>query len=124
MFLTLVVIASFLTVLYIYLKRVYFTLNGPIPGLPPQFLIGNLWQTGFIGKNIPLNVIFSDLKEKFGDIFQFWLGPSRIVLVNCLEDIQHIFSNRHIYEQADLFTEKLSLINPFAILVLTGLNIK
>ncbi len=115
-----VVVVVFLCVLYYYIKRVYFTLYGPIPGLPPQFLLGNLLQTGVIGKNVPFNLIFLDLKTKFGDIFQYWLGPSRIVVVNRLEDVQHIFNHRNIYDQGDIFTDKISLVNPYAILCLKG----
>jgi hypothetical protein len=121
--LTLVVVLLFLTVLYYYIKRVYFTLHGPIPGLPPQFFFGNLLQTGVIRQNVPFNLVFLDLKAKFGDIFQYWLGPTRIVVVNRLEDVQHVFAHRHIYDQGELYTGKASLVNPYGILSLTGLNI-
>ena len=119
--LTVVVTLIFLTVLYYYLKRKYFTLVGPIPGIEPQFLFGNLIQTGLIGRDIAFNVTFLDLKAKFGDIFQYWLGPSRVVAVSRLEDVEHIFSNRHIYDQGELFTEKIGLVTPYAMLSLTGL---
>jgi hypothetical protein len=120
--LTLVVVVLFLTVLYYYIKRVYFTLTGPIPGLPPQFLLGNLLQTGVIGKKTPLLVVLRDLQLKFGDIFQYWLGSSRVIVVSRLEDVQHIFSHRHIYEQGDIFVEKMSLVNPYFILCMRGMN--
>jgi hypothetical protein len=121
--LTLVVVLLFLTVLYYYIKRIYFTLHGPIPGLPPQFFFGNLLQTGVIRQNVPFNRVFLDLKAKFGDIFQYWLGPTRIVVVNHLEDVRHIFAHRHIYDQGELYTDKASLVNPYGVLYLTGLNI-
>lgn len=122
MLFTLVIVLVFLTVLYYYIKRVYFTLYGPIPGIPPQFLFGNLLQTGVIRENIPFNLIFLDLKTKFGDIFQYWLGSTRIILVNRLEDVQHIFNHRYIYDQGDIFIDKISLINPYAMLCMRGLN--
>lgn len=121
--LTLIIVVLFIGIFYIYIKRSYFTLYGSIPGIPPHFLVGNLIQTDVIGKNIPFNIIFLDLKAKFGDVFQYWLGPSRMISINRLEDIQHIFSHRHIYDQGELFTEKISLVNPYAILCLTGSNI-
>jgi hypothetical protein len=120
---TLVILLLFLTVLCYYIKRAYFTLHGPIPGIPPQFLFGNLLQTGVIRQNVPFNLIFLDLKEKFGDIFQYWLGPTRLILVNRLEDVQHIFGHRQIYDQGDIFRDKFSLVNPYAIPCMTGLNI-
>jgi hypothetical protein len=119
---TLIVVLVFLTVLFYYLKRVYFTLYGPIPGIPPQFLVGNLLQTGVIGRNVPFNLIFLELKTKFGDIFQYWVGPTRLILINNLEDVQHIFNHRNIYDQGDIFIDKISLINPYAILCQRGLN--
>ena len=120
--LTFVVVAIFLTVLWYYIKRVYFTLHGPLPGLPPQFLFGNLLQTGFIWYNVPFNLIFLDLKANFGDIFQYWLAGTRIIVVSRLEDVQHIFGHRYIYDQADIFTEKLSLINSDTLFCMKGLN--
>ncbi|CAF2130873.1 unnamed protein product [Rotaria magnacalcarata] len=118
------VVVSCVLVLYIYVKRVFFTLYGPIPGLKPQFLVGNLLQTGIIGQNAPMNIVFLKLKVKFGDIFQFWLGPTRIIVVNCLEDAQHIFTHRQIYDQGDIFVEKLGLVNPNAVLCLRGAKFK
>ncbi|CAF3437696.1 unnamed protein product [Rotaria socialis] len=111
-------------VLYFYVKRAFFTLYGSIPGLQPQFIVGNLLQTGIIGQNAPMNIVFLKLKAKFGDIFQFWLGSTRIIVVNCLEDAQHIFTHRQIYDQGDIFVEKLGLVNPNAVLCLRGAKFK
>jgi hypothetical protein len=121
--LTLIVVVLFLIVLYYYVKRIYFTLRGPIPGIPPQFILGNLLQTGAIGSNVAFNIIFLDLKSKFGDIFQYWLGPTRVIVVSRLEDVHHIFSHRHIYDQGDILTDKISLVNPYATVCMTGLII-
>ncbi|CAF0901234.1 unnamed protein product [Adineta steineri] len=93
-----------------------------MPGLPPQFLVGNLLQTGVIGKDIPINLIFLDLKAKFGDIFQYWLGPTRIIVVSRLEDVQYIYSRRHIYDQGDIFIDKIILVNPYAGLCMKGIQ--
>ncbi|CAF1054011.1 unnamed protein product [Adineta steineri] len=121
---TLFIITIFLLLLCYYIKRIYFTLYGSIPGLPPQFLVGNLLETGVIGKNIPINLIFLDLKAKFGDIFQYWLGPTRIIVVSRLEDVQYIYSHRHIYDQGDIFIDKISLVNPYAGLCMKGASFK
>jgi hypothetical protein len=118
--LTVVVVVLFLTVLYYYIKRVYFTLHGPIPGLPPQFFFGNLLQTGVIGENVSSNLVFLDLKKKFGDIFQYWVGPTRIFVVSCLEDVEHIFGHRYIYDQGEIYTDKISLANPYSMLSMKG----
>ena len=91
---TVIIILLFLLTVYIYFKRRYFSLHGSLSGVPPQLLFGNLLQTGVIGRGEPLPNVFRRLQDKFGDVFQFWLGPTRIVVVNRLEDVQYIFAHR------------------------------
>lgn len=120
---TLVFIVVFLSVLYYYLKSTYFTLRGAIPGIPPHFLFGNLLHLAWISRktgSMPHTVIY--LKERFGDVYQVWIGAMRTVTINCLEDAQHVFSHRHIYDQGDLFTEKFRIINPHGIICLKGMS--
>lgn len=105
---------------YFYLKQRYFTTDSPLPGIPPQFLFGNLLQTGIIGSGQSMPSVFRELQSKFGDVFQFWLGPTRLVVVSRLEDVQHIFTHRHEYEQAEIFASKMKNIIPNAIICLTG----
>ncbi|CAF1064376.1 unnamed protein product [Rotaria sordida] len=92
--------------------------------MAPQFLFGNLLQTGVIWRGEPLPNVLRQFQDKFGDVFQFWFGPARMVVVSCLEDVQHIFSHRHIYEQADVFDEKMKSIVPNSIFCLTGSKYK
>lgn len=118
--LTAVIIVLFLTVLYYYLKYVYFTLRGPIPGIPPQFLFGNLLQTGIILGDESLANVLLKLKIKFGDVFQYWFTYTRVIIVSSLEDIQHIFAHRHVYDQGDIFIDKLSIVNSSEVAALKG----
>ena len=113
-------IVLFLTILYYYVKSVYFTLRGPIPGIPPQFLFGNLLQTGIIWGDDSLSNVLLELKRKFGDVFQYWFTYTRVIVVSSLEDIQHIFTHRNIYDQGDIFIEKLSIVNPSEVAALKG----
>ncbi|CAF4532379.1 unnamed protein product [Rotaria sp. Silwood1] len=122
---TLAIIVLFLTVVYFYFKSVYFTLRGPIPGIPPQFLFGNLLQAGIISrKSVQLPDVFTQFHARFGDVYQFWYGSMRLIMINSLEDAQHIFSNRHIYDQGDIFTENMKLMNPNGIICLKGAQYK
>lgn len=119
--LTFSIIVLFITVIFYYLKYVYFTLRGPIPGIPPQFFFGNLLQTGLLSrKTASMPDVVMQLKERFGDVYQMWVGSMRLIIISCLEDAQHIFSHRTIYDQGDIFTEKLKLIHPNGIICLTG----
>lgn len=118
---TIAILIVFLTLIYYYLKSAYFTLRGPIPGIPPQFLFGNLLQAGLIGrKPIALADILLKWYEKLGDVYQIWFGSMHLIVVNSLQDAQHIFSHRHIYDQGDVFTETFKLINPNAVICLKG----
>ncbi|CAF3663560.1 unnamed protein product [Rotaria sp. Silwood1] len=114
----------FLIIVYVYLKSAYFTLRGSLPGVAPQFLFGNLQQTGVIWRGEPLPNVLRQFQDKFGDVFQFWLGSARMVVVCRLEDVQHIFSHRHEYDQADLVEQKMNFIMPNSIFCLTGSKYK
>jgi hypothetical protein len=107
--------------LIFYLKQKYFTFHGPIPGLSLQFLFGNLFQSGlFNGKSPPH--ILSTFKQRFGDIFQFWFGPSRFIIVNNIADVEHIFTHRNIYDQGDIFIEKFSINYSESLISTKGLS--
>jgi hypothetical protein len=56
--LTVVIGVLFVTVTYYYLKYAYFVLRGPIPGIPPQFFVGNLLQTGILWRDQSMTDVF------------------------------------------------------------------
>lgn len=93
-----------LTVLIVYLKRKYFTISGSIPGKSPHFFFGNLLQTGLISGRY-IGEIAREFQVQYGDTFQFWAGPFRMIFVCNPEDVQHVFTHRQIYEQGDLELE-------------------
>ena len=109
MFLTLITVVFALILIYCYVKLKYFTLRGPLPGLPPQFIFGNMIQTGLLTRSQPLFKVLSQLQAQFGNVSQLWLGASRYIMVADANDVQHIFKYRQIYEQGDTQTEKLRL---------------
>lgn len=118
---TISVLLVFISLLFYYLKSTYYTLRGPIPGIEPHFFFGNLIQCGVVSlRPKPISNIFGEWKEKLGDVYQFWAGSVHLIIVNRLEDIQHVFSNRHIYDQGKLFIERFKLLNPNGIICLTG----
>jgi hypothetical protein len=95
------IIIILITIFFVYIKLKYFTLYGSIPGKTPHFLFGNLLQSGLIyGKYI--GDIAREFQVIYGDIFQFWAGSIRMIFVCNPEDVQHIFTHRHIYEQGNL----------------------
>ncbi|CAF0723292.1 unnamed protein product [Adineta steineri] len=64
------------------MKMKYFTLRGPIPGLSPHFFFGNTIQSGLISKAFSFHEVYGKFKSRFGDVFQFWLGPWRVIVVS------------------------------------------
>ena len=46
-----------------YLKRKYFTLYGPIPGLLPQFSFGNLIQMGILFRGVSFAHASTNLRK-------------------------------------------------------------
>ncbi|CAF1629563.1 unnamed protein product, partial [Didymodactylos carnosus] len=58
---------------------------------------GNLLQTGCLNGESYIN-IQAKLKKKYGDIYQYWLGPYRYYVFNNAEHAQHVFNHKHIYD--------------------------
>lgn len=110
-----VLIGLSLVLLVIYVKIKYFTLRGPIPGLAPRLFVGNLVELGMLFSGVPLWQALKKLKEKFGDVFQFWLGPSRFVAVNNINDVQYIYNHRQIYDHSDILGKKANILFPDAL---------
>ena len=109
MFVTLIIVVFTLLFIYWYLKIKYFTLHGLIPGLSPEFFFGNLRQTRMLTRDETVANVHTNLHRQLGDIYQFWIGPSRVIVVSNADDIQHIFGHRQIYELADISVEKFGL---------------
>jgi hypothetical protein len=118
--LTVVIGVLFVTVTYYYLKYAYFVLRGPIPGIPPQFFVGNLLQTGILWRDQSMTDVFYKLQDKFGDVFQFFYCHIRLIVISSFEDVNHIYAHRHIYEQSDIFLKKIGLLNTSEIVGLIG----
>jgi hypothetical protein len=121
MFFLLIIV--FITILFVYLKLKYFTLYGPIPGKAPHFLFGNLIHTGqlygrYIGDGL------AEFQEEYGDTFQVWFGLLHLICVCNPEDVQYVFTHRHIYEQGDLHVNQHRLTFKDAIICNIGAHMK
>jgi hypothetical protein len=107
MLLLLVVILIIIFLVYIKLK--YFTLYGPIPGKPPQLLFGNLLQMD-LHRGRYIGDAIKQLQNEYGDTFQFWTGLLHVIVVCNPDDVQHVFTHRHIYEQGDLHVKQHRMV--------------
>jgi hypothetical protein len=68
-----------ITIIIVYAKLKYFTLSGPIPGKPPQFLWGNFVQTG-LSSGRYLGEITKQFQDEYGDTFHLWIGLIHLCL--------------------------------------------
>ncbi|CAF2800141.1 unnamed protein product [Rotaria sp. Silwood2] len=114
------VLALFLT----YYKVKYFTIHGCVPGLSPHIFFGNLIQSGLLFYDQSPQKVFLSFRKRFGDTFQFWLGPTRVIAVNKIGDIQHIFTNRHIYDQGEIYIQLFSTLFSDGLICLRGAQYK
>ncbi|CAF4286502.1 unnamed protein product, partial [Adineta steineri] len=122
MFVFLVIFFAILWLIYIKLKC--FTLRGPVPGQPPHFFFGNLIQSGLLFGSKPISEVYISYKERFGDIYLFWVGFTRYTIVHNIDDVQYIFNNRNKYDQGSIFLEKVSILVPDSIICNIGAKFK
>lgn len=107
-----ILIFFLLVLLVISMKMKYFTLRGPIPGRSPQLFVGNLIQFGMMFDEISLAQALIRMKNEFGDVFQYWIGPARFIAVNNINDVQYIYNHRQIYDHSDFLSKNLSVVFP------------
>ncbi len=116
----LLLICTVIALLILFFKVKYFTLRGPLPGLSPHFLFGNVIQSGFLLRGKSPAQIFAEFKHRYGDIFQFWFGSTRYIIVSNVNDVQHIFTHRNIYDQGDIYIQQFSTLFPNGFITLKG----
>ena len=109
---------------YIYIKIKYFTVRNNFPGVSPNLIFGNLLQSGMLLNGTSTAEIFLSYKHRFGNIFQFWLGFTRVIIASDINDVQYIFNNRHIYDLGDLFVDKLGSLFPDSLMGIKGATYK
>ncbi|CAF1486220.1 unnamed protein product [Adineta ricciae] len=91
-----------------------------LSGLKPQWLIGNLKNTGVSTGEVALHEVFAKLKENFGDAYLFWLGPYPSIILSRIEYVQHVLTDRHTYDQATSTTSSFGILFPSGLIALRG----
>ena len=109
--------------LFVYVKLKYFTLYGSIPGRDPQFFFGNILQTGMANGRY-IGDVTREFQEKYGDTFQMWLALVHVIFVCNPDDVQYIFTHRHIYEQGDLHVSQHRVVFHDALICNLGAKYK
>ncbi|CAF0785195.1 unnamed protein product [Rotaria sordida] len=78
---------------------------------------------GFL-RGVPPNTATLTMQAEFGDVYQYWIGPLRVIGVCNVEDIQYIFAHRHIYEKSSSHMDRLRVFLPDSLVSTTGANYK
>ncbi|CAF4391295.1 unnamed protein product, partial [Adineta steineri] len=81
-------------------------------------------QTGMLTRNESIANVQLELQRQFGDIYQFLMGSARFIGVCNADDVQHIFNNRHVYDQGDVYVEKFSVLFHDALICNKGAKYK
>jgi hypothetical protein len=115
----LILVGLLIIILFVYLKLKYFILRGPLPGKSPQFLFGNLLQMGELRGVSPATISLK-MQAEYGDVYQYWVGPMHMICISNIEDIQHVFNHRHIYEQGDMHIKQFGVFFPDGLICILG----
>ncbi|CAF1292294.1 unnamed protein product [Rotaria sordida] len=113
----------FVSLLVLYVKYKHFTSRRSIPSIPGHFLFGNLLQSGLL-RGTSILQVYTSFKNQLGDIYEINLGFLHAIVVGDIDDVQHIFSHRHIYDQSDWVVELLGVLIPDGLITLKGTKFK
>ncbi|CAM2703726.1 unnamed protein product [Rotaria socialis] len=117
---TIALLVIFLLTIYWYLKGNGTNHNKKLPGLEPQWIFGNLRNTGVISGRVVLYEALAELKAKFGDAFSFWLGPYYSIVLSRIDHVQHVLADRHTYDIAETTTRNFGVLFPTGLIALRG----
>lgn len=97
----LLVVAILFVVFYFLVLQVHKKPNLPGPTLL-DILPGG--QTNIVFRDVGVfGTLLNDMSKKYGDVFQFWLGPKYYIITAVPEDIIQITTNRDNFERAPGF---------------------
>ena len=111
-----------LFLVYLYFKAKYFTLRGPIPGLRPQFFLGNLLNSGLLSEKM-LHPVMMKLQRQFGDVYQLWLGAAHYIVLGNADDVDHVLGKRQIYGASTENTMVLKLFLHDGLICIEGYRV-
>jgi len=118
---TLVLLIIFLITVYYYYKFSCTVVKNcnRLPGLKPEWIIGNLRNAGIIS-GLALHEVYDVFKQKYGDAFSFWLGPYHTIVLSRIEYCQHVLMDRQTYDMATLITKTFGILFPNGLISLRG----
>ena len=91
-----------------------------LPGIDPEWLLGNLRNLGVFTGEKTMHEVFSHLKNKFGNRFSFWLGPTCMIVLSNIEDAEKVLSNRHLFDISTRTTSTFGILFPYGLISLRG----
>ena len=119
MFWTVVLVVLLVTIAW-FLYRSTSQSPSTLPGPAPQWLLGNLRNTGITSGRVAFHEALANLKETYGDAYSFWMGPYEGVVLSRLEDVRHVFADRQTYDQSERTTSSFGVLFPTGLIALRG----
>ncbi|CAF5228878.1 unnamed protein product, partial [Rotaria magnacalcarata] len=101
---TIVLLSIFILIVYVYSRLNRSNHTEKLPGIKPQWVFGNLYNTGIVSGRVTLPEAITELKEKYGDVFSFWFGPYYSIVLSRIDHVQHVLADRHTYDIAETTT--------------------
>ncbi|CAF1409808.1 unnamed protein product [Rotaria magnacalcarata] len=112
-----------LSTIYWYLKRTYLAIDDrtkKIPGLKPEWLFGNVRNTGILSGKKVLHEVFAEFKKKYGDVFSFRIGTLNVLVLSRIEHAQHVLTSRQLYDVPNASVNRPGLVIPTSLVALLG----
>ena len=111
----------FVVTAYYYFKLYYSALKNlsKLPGLKPEWLLGNLRNSGLTAGRA-LHEVQAIFKEKYGDVYSFWLGSLYTITFSRIENVQHVLADRHTYDLSTHTTSTFGVLFPNGLISLRG----
>ncbi|CAF2181970.1 unnamed protein product [Rotaria magnacalcarata] len=117
---TIVLLSIFILIVYVYSQLNRSNHTEKLPGIKPQWVFGNLYNTGIVSGRVTLPEAIAELKEKYGDVFSFWFGPYYSIVLSRIDHVQHVLADRHTYDIAETTTRTFGILFPRGLLALRG----
>jgi cytochrome P450 len=118
-----VLLIVFLATAYWYLKWYYSAISKhakKLPGLEPLWMSGNLKNSGISTGRVAPHEALAEFKEKYGDIYSFWYGSLRAVVISRIDHVRHVLKNREIYDQSTKTISTFGVLFPTGLFVVRG----
>ena len=120
---TLILVVVLIMGIYWFVKQFHISVENRIqalPGLRPEWLFGNLRNTGITSSRVAFHEALTNLKEKYGDAYSFWFGPHYGIILSRIELVRQVLADRQTYDQSYMVSNAFAVLCPTGLIALRG----